>query len=91
MTTTAVDDLANVPHPAGATTVYDWEDVPSAPSRFFVGSSWLVERDGEDDVSVVINGTQWPDRTEYASRSKTPSAMCSRRCPPSRPASSGWR
>lgn len=64
-TTTTIDDLANVPRPAGATEVYDWEDLPDAPSRYFVGSSWLIERDNEDNLNVVINGTQWPDHTDH--------------------------
>ncbi len=63
MTTTT--DLANVPHPAGATHVADWYDLQFGidhVSRYFSGSSRVVERDGNDrDLVVQIDGTQGAD------------------------------
>jgi hypothetical protein len=54
----------NVPHPAGATRVYDWydTDTPGA-GRFFTGGSWVVERDDRDgddgDLQIQVYGTQY--------------------------------
>jgi hypothetical protein len=63
MTTTT--DLANVPHPAGATHVADWYDMQFGidhVSRYFTGSSRVVERnDQARDVIVQIDGTQGAD------------------------------
>ena len=61
MTTTT--DLANVPHPAGAVKVCDWEDLQAGPehaSRYFKGSSRVIERDGDidKDITVEIYGAQ---------------------------------
>ena len=66
--------LSEVPLPAGAVRVYDWEDVQCGdPHRCFVGSSWVVFRDDSDglwppsrhkDIEVWIDGAQWPDRIE---------------------------
>jgi hypothetical protein len=59
MTTTT--DLANVPHPAGATHVADWYDVdgPDA-ARYFTGSEWVVAEPNtkHPDLLVQIDGTQ---------------------------------
>ncbi len=46
--------------PAGAVEVHEWYDLASAPGRYFTGSAWVVERD-DRDVSVRIDGTQYPD------------------------------
>jgi hypothetical protein len=63
MTTTT--DLANVPHPAGATHVADWYDRQFGidhVSRYFSDSSRVVERDGQDrDAIVQIDRTQGAD------------------------------
>jgi hypothetical protein len=64
MTRTActITDLANVPHPTGATHVADRYDMQFGidhVSRYFSGSSRVVERDDKDhDVIVQIDGTQ---------------------------------
>jgi hypothetical protein len=71
MTQTPVDTddtLANVPPPAGAVRVCEWEDIKCGdPHRYFVGSSLVVYRDDSDehkDIEVWIDGTQRPDRIE---------------------------
>jgi hypothetical protein len=62
-TTTTNDSLANVPHPAGAVKVCDWDDLQAGTehaTRYFRGSSRLIERDGDidKDITVEIYGTQ---------------------------------
>lgn len=61
----------DLPNPAGATKVYDWEPPEvtgdeNGYRRYFNGSSWAIERpdDGSTgsygpDVTVEIVGTQW--------------------------------
>jgi hypothetical protein len=58
-TTTTTTDLADVPHPAGATHVADWDNDTEA-RRYFTGPSWFVDRDGpiDHDITVEIYGTQ---------------------------------
>jgi hypothetical protein len=63
MTSITTDNLANVPHPAGATHVDDWYDMQLGienARRFFCGSSWFVDRDGpiDHDITVQIDGSQ---------------------------------
>jgi hypothetical protein len=63
-------NLANVPQPAGAVRVCDWDDVEHGdPHRYFVGS--VVYRDDRDenndennDIEVWIDGVQRPDRID---------------------------
>jgi hypothetical protein len=57
MTTTNTTDLVNVPHPASATRVCEWND---DARRYFTGSSWFVDRDGpiDHDITVEIYGSQ---------------------------------
>ncbi len=43
MTATARTDLANVPHPAGANYVAEWDNDVSEPRRYFRGSTRVVE------------------------------------------------
>jgi hypothetical protein len=61
-TPTTTDPYPNVPHPAGAARVCEWDDLQAGlehASRYFAGSSWVIERDGLDkDISVEIYGTQ---------------------------------
>ena len=70
---TTTDQLANVPHPAGATKVDDWFN-PDAPvgtivsyvgpdtARYFTGTSRVVDRDDNDeDIDVSIEGEQYVD------------------------------
>jgi hypothetical protein len=50
----------NIPPPAGAVTVYEW-DAPrpftaDLPSRYFVGTRRRVGR-----VEILVDGTQWVD------------------------------
>jgi hypothetical protein len=50
----------NIPPPAGALTVYEWEDPrpfsDALPNRYFVGTRRRVGR-----VEILIDGTQWAD------------------------------
>jgi hypothetical protein len=56
------DQLANVPLPAGAVKVYDWDDIEfNDPHRYFTGTRRVVERDTDEDISVLVDGTQRPD------------------------------
>ena len=57
MTTTTTPDVLV---PAGAVEVHEWYDLAGAPSRYFTGSAWVLERD-DRNVSVRIDGTQYPD------------------------------
>ena len=60
-TTTTTTDLANVPHPAGATHVAEWDGLEfDGPRRYFRGSSRAVKRDGDidEDIVVEIYGSQ---------------------------------
>jgi hypothetical protein len=62
---------SDLPNPAGATKVYDWEPPEvtgdeNGDRRYFNGSSWAIERpdDGSTgsygpDVTVEIVGSQW--------------------------------
>jgi hypothetical protein len=62
MTTTT--DLADVPHPAGAVHVAEWDGLEfDAPRRYFRGSSRVVERDGDidEDITVEMYGSQGTD------------------------------
>jgi hypothetical protein len=68
--TTSYDDnttnhLADVPLPAGATQVYDWDDTSTdTPSRYWRGSSWLIDANdlrGAEDIEVFIDGVQHAD------------------------------
>jgi hypothetical protein len=59
--TTTTTDLANVPHPAGAVHVAEWDGLEfDAPRRYFRGSSRVVEREGDidKDITVEIYGSQ---------------------------------
>ena len=70
---TTTDQLANVPHPAGATKVDDWFNpdaligtivsyVGPDTARYFTGTSWVVDRDDNDeDIDVSIEGEQYVD------------------------------
>jgi hypothetical protein len=72
MTTITTKSLANVPHPAGAVRVYEWEN-PDQPigaavnrihdqtSRYFVSATQVVGRSDADDITVEIDGTQYAD------------------------------
>jgi hypothetical protein len=64
-TTATTTDLANVPHPAGATAVFEWYDTQPGPysaQRYFRGGSWVVERDNRDtDMCVQVDGVQNAD------------------------------
>jgi hypothetical protein len=64
--TTTTETLANVPLPAGAVRVDDWYDTGTAePGRYFVGSSWVVERNNhhnrDTDIMILVDGTQYCD------------------------------
>jgi hypothetical protein len=54
----------DVPAPAGAVVVYDWNDPrdASAAFRYFDGTSRTIEN--SDHVAVDINGIQYPDGQE---------------------------
>ena len=59
-TTTTPDTLSNVPHPAGARSVDEWDTASEAPGRYFTGKKWpLSKRDAE----VLIDGFQRVDGT----------------------------
>jgi hypothetical protein len=62
----AENPFPSVPHPAGAITVYEWEDprpfCAALPNRYFVGTRRQAGR-----VEILIDGTQWSDgRTELS-------------------------
>jgi hypothetical protein len=59
-TTTKPDHLANVPHPAGATSVDEWDTASEAPGRYFTGKKWPLSR---RDAEVLIDGFQRVDGT----------------------------
>jgi hypothetical protein len=47
--TTTTTDLANIPLPAGAVRVHDWDDTQTPTAfRCFVGSSRIVDRPHRD-------------------------------------------
>lgn len=50
--------IHNISDPAGAEHVNDWCDVVDDPHRYFSGSSRIVEREGQKDVRVMIDGIQ---------------------------------
>lgn len=53
--------LSDVAPPAGSVHVDDWHDVGrESCGRCFTGPSWIVERDKDADVEVLINGIQHP-------------------------------
>jgi hypothetical protein len=62
--TATTSNLADVPLPASAVRVCDWDDVEHGdPHRYFVGSSWVIDRpDHEEDLQVWLDGAQRPDR-----------------------------
>jgi hypothetical protein len=66
-TTSTATDLANIPIPAGAVRVFDWQ-MPAVsghpePLRYFDGITRVVDRVNSrgDDVEVIIEGTQHSD------------------------------
>ena len=61
MTTTTTTDLADFAHPAGAVHVAEWYDTQPGPyqaRRYFRGSTWVVNRESDDDIAIQIDGTQ---------------------------------
>jgi hypothetical protein len=64
-TTVTAEDLANVPHPGGATYVGDWDSDPNPhASRYWQGASRTVslgQMSRRRDVQVTIAGTQHAD------------------------------
>jgi hypothetical protein len=71
-TTITTEDLANVPHPAGAVQVHEWfnDDQPvgavvdhvyEGTRRWFVGISRLVSCPDVPDIKVWIDGFQYAD------------------------------
>jgi hypothetical protein len=59
-TTTTPDTLSNVPHPAGARSVDEWDTASEAPGRYFIGKKWPLSR---CDAQVLIDGFQRVDGT----------------------------
>jgi hypothetical protein len=61
--TTTTDPHTELPLPAGAVEVYDWDDFQTpTPFRYFVGSSRVVDRPGHgEDIEIRIDGTQHHD------------------------------
>jgi hypothetical protein len=53
------DPYPDLPLPAGAAKVGDWDD-PN-PWRRFYGPGWLIKRTDEDDVEIIIVGIQYTD------------------------------
>jgi hypothetical protein len=52
----------NVPFPAGAVEVYDWDEYDiDHTGRYFRGFTRVVERDTDNDISVLVDGTQRTD------------------------------
>jgi hypothetical protein len=63
-TTTTTDNLANVPHPAGATAVHEWDPYAdtATTTRYFRGGSWVIERaDRAIDMCLQVDGIQHAD------------------------------
>ena len=64
-TTITTKDLANVPHPAGATYVDNWDsDVAPEANRYWHGAPRTVhlgENSHRHDVQVRVAGSQHPD------------------------------
>lgn len=55
--TTTTEHFADVPTPAGVTTISEWDDThTSTPSRFWSGTRRLI-----GDAEIVLDGTQWAD------------------------------
>ena len=55
---------SHVPLPAGAVKVHEWDDRNEQVGafRYFTGTSRVVDRDDrDDDIDVLIEGTQYPD------------------------------
>ena len=49
-------DLANIPHPAGAVEVSEWDN-PADPTsgRYFQGTQWFIDRsDDEYNKSLIV-------------------------------------
>jgi hypothetical protein len=64
--TTTATDLPNVPHPAGASKVHDWDQIRvGGPTGYWRGSPWRIDRydvqSGAKDVEVFIDGIQHHD------------------------------
>jgi len=58
MNATATTKLANVPHPAGATDVSEWDTAYETPGRYFTGKKWPLSR---REAEVLICGFQRVD------------------------------
>lgn len=61
--TTATNPYRQIPHPAGAVHIEDWDDADTPePFRFFDGSRWGVDRPHRDsDLEVRVSGLQYHD------------------------------
>jgi hypothetical protein len=63
MTTTTPTDFANIPHPAGATHVAEWNLADPTAGRYFSGTKRVIDRTDDeynDDIEVEVWGTQTP-------------------------------
>jgi len=64
MTQIATTDRANVPLPAGAVKVSDWDGHPD-DGRYWAGPMWRIDaRDhfvGAEPIFVQVEGMQYPD------------------------------
>ena len=71
-TTTSTDDLANIPHPPGATHVHEWFNDDQPPGavvnhvnaetrRYFLGTSRRVSCPDVPNITVSIDGYQHAD------------------------------
>jgi hypothetical protein len=68
-TTISTEDLANVPHPSGATFVDEWDNLPPDANRYWYGTSRRVvlgkglgaRLSYRRDVQVRIAGSQHTD------------------------------
>ena len=71
-TTTSTDDLANIPHPPGATRVHEWFNDDQPPGavvnhvnaetrRYFLGTSRRVSCPDVPNITVSIDGYQHAD------------------------------
>jgi hypothetical protein len=62
-TPTATTDFANIPHPAGATHVAEWNPADPTAGRYFSGTKRVIDRTDDeynDDIEVEIYGEQTP-------------------------------
>jgi hypothetical protein len=64
MTTTTATDLANVPHPAGAAYVDDWELYTPTPARTVCGLNRRI--DGLDQAPDGRDVIVWTHCTQFA-------------------------